>query len=144
VAVESPPSSPTNFFGVTDPMAVSDAGKSNKSANCRSDGGIAELAGCYFSFGNPGQQSNYLKTKKAIADHFGMTSDFRKEIYKAMKEGKEPEFVEPEEPPAKATQGQLRKYEILFKRYLDNEEKYKREKTRVSRVIMHQCTPTMM
>jgi hypothetical protein len=73
-----------------------------------------------------------------------MTSDFGKEIFKAIKERKEPEFVEPEEPPAKATQGQLRKYEILFfKRYLDNEEKYKREKTRVFRVIMHQCTPTM-
>jgi hypothetical protein len=89
-----------------------------KSVNYRSDGGIAELAGCYFSFGNPGQQSNYLKTRKAIADHFGMTSDFGKEIYMAIKEGKEPEFMEPEEPPAKATQGQLRKYEILFKRYL--------------------------
>jgi hypothetical protein len=64
-----------------------------------------------------------LKTKKAIADFFGITSSFGEEISKAIKEGKEPEFQEPEEPPSKATQPKLRKYEIFFKRYLDNEEK---------------------
>jgi hypothetical protein len=72
-----------------------------------------------------------------------MTSDFGKEIFKAIKEGKEPGFQEPKEPPSKASQAQLRRYEILFKRYLDNEEKYKREKTRVFRVIMWQCAPTL-
>jgi hypothetical protein len=109
----------------------------------RSENTIQELAGHLFTFGNQGQQSNYLKTKRAVADFFGMTSDFGKEIFRAIKEGKEPEFQEPEEPPSKATQAQLRKYEILFKRYLDNEEKYKREKTKVFRVIMWQCTPTL-
>jgi hypothetical protein len=104
---------------------------------------IQELAGHLFTFGNQGQQSNYLKTKRAVADYFGMTSEFGKEIFNAIKGGKEPEFQEPEEPPSKASLAQLRKYEILFKRYLDNEEKYKREKTKVFRVIMWQCTPTL-
>jgi hypothetical protein len=72
-----------------------------------------------------------------------MTSDFGKQIYKAIKEGVEQVFREPDEPPSKASQAQLRKYEILFKRYLDNDEKYTREKTKVFRVIMFQCTPTM-
>jgi t-SNARE complex subunit (syntaxin) len=101
---------------------------------------IQELAGYLFTFGNQGQQSNYLKTKKAIGDYFAMTYDFGKEIHKAIKDGKEPEFQEPDEPQGKPSQAQLRKYEILFKRYLDNEEKYKREKTKVFRVIMWQCT----
>jgi t-SNARE complex subunit (syntaxin) len=114
-----------------------------KNSKHKNENSIQELAGHLFTFGNQGQQSNYPKTKRAIADFFGMSSDFGKEIFKAIKEGKEPEFKEPEEPPSKASQAQLRKYEILFKRYLDNEEKYKREKTRVFRVIMWQCTPTL-
>jgi hypothetical protein len=87
-----------------------------KNGKHRSENTIQELAGHLFTFGNQGQQSNYLKTKRAVANFFGMTSDFGKEIFRAIKEGKEPEFQEPEEPPSKATQAQLRKYEILFKR----------------------------
>jgi hypothetical protein len=123
---------------------VGNGGKGGKPSHNRSDiNVIQELDGYILTFGNQGQQSNYLKTKRAIADYFAIISDFGKEIYKGIKEGREPEFKKPEEPTSKATKAQLRKYAILFKRYLDNEEKYQREKTKVFRVNTWQCTPTM-
>jgi hypothetical protein len=63
-------------------------GKGGKLGYNRSDVNvIQELAGYLFTYGNQGQQSNYLKTKRAIADYFAMVSDFGKEIYKGIKEG---------------------------------------------------------
>jgi hypothetical protein len=76
--------------------------KGGKTSQHRSESNvIQELAGYLFTFGNQGQQSNYLKTKRAIGDYFAMTSDFGKEIHKAIKDGKEPEFQEPDEPQGK-------------------------------------------
>jgi hypothetical protein len=80
--------------------ARSGSGGKSKNIHYRFKQGVPELAGCLFSFGNQGQQSNYIKTKKALGDYFGIVSDFGgKEIFKAIKERKEPEFQEPEEPP---------------------------------------------
>jgi hypothetical protein len=49
--------------------------------------GIEELRGNIFTYGTQGQQSNYIRTKKAIADHVGTTFKFAKELYKAINEG---------------------------------------------------------
>jgi hypothetical protein len=55
-------------------------GKGGKPGYNRSDVNvIQELAGYLFTYGNQGQQSNYLKTKRAIADYFAMVSDFGKD-----------------------------------------------------------------
>jgi hypothetical protein len=124
--------------------------KDNRSGNKaktfynRNDNGIEELKGNVFTIGTQGQQSSYLRTKKAIADYVGRTSDFGKELYVALIEGKEPEFKEPDEPPgSKPTQPQMKRYEILYKRHLDEQEKYKREKTKLFRLIIGQCSPTL-
>jgi hypothetical protein len=51
-------------------------GKPGFSAPRSSEGtGIEELRGFVFTFGVPGQQARYAKTKKAIAEYIGMTSD---------------------------------------------------------------------
>jgi hypothetical protein len=51
--------------------------KSFKTANAsyRSETGIKELKGYIFTYGTQGQQSNYIRTKKALADHVGTTKN---------------------------------------------------------------------
>jgi hypothetical protein len=90
--------------------------------------GIEELGGNIFQFGTPGQQVKYNRTKKAIADFMGITSDWGQELYTAIMEGVEPEFTEPEDPGKNATKGQLQRYDILLKKVLAKKERYKIEK----------------
>jgi hypothetical protein len=105
--------------------------------------GIEELRGHYFAYGVPGQQAKFTKTKKAIADYVGITSDCGQELYTAIMEGVEPEFVEPEDPGKAATKGQLQRYDILLKKVLAKEEKYNVEKGKLFRLIIGQCNQSM-
>jgi hypothetical protein len=105
--------------------------------------GIEELGGNIFQYGIPGQQVKYNRTKKAIADFVGITSDCGQELYTAIMEGVEPVFEEPEDPGAKATKGQLQRYDILLKKVLAKEEKYNIEKAKLFRLIVGQCSQQM-
>jgi hypothetical protein len=105
--------------------------------------GIEELGGNIFQFGTPGQQVKYNRTKKAIADFVGITSDCGQELYTAIMEGVEPSFEEPEDPGKTATKGQLQRYDILLKKVLAKEEKYKVEKAKLFRLIVGQCNQAM-
>jgi hypothetical protein len=106
--------------------------------------GIDELRGNIFTYGTQGQQSNYyIRTKKAIADHVGTTFKFAKELYKAINGGEEVELVLPEKPTSsKPTQIEVR-YEVLCNRFFAKVEEYEREKTKLFRLIMGQCSPTL-
>jgi hypothetical protein len=104
---------------------------------------IEELRGYVFTFGVPGQQARYAKTKKAIAEYIGMTSDCGQDLYTAIMEGVEPEFVEPEDPGKSATKGQLQRYDILLKKVLAKEERYNIEKAKLFRLIIGQCSQAM-
>jgi hypothetical protein len=121
-------------------------GKGNNGLTPRSvvdQSGIDELRGHYFTYGVPGQQAKYAKTKKAVADYVGITSDCGQDLYIAIMEGVEPEFEEPEDPGKQATKGQLQRYDILLKKVLAKEEKYKIEKAKLFRLIIGQCSQSM-
>jgi hypothetical protein len=110
----------------------------------RSDAiGIEELRGFTFQYGVPGQQAKFARTKKAIAEHLGITSDCGQDLYIAIMEGEEPEFEEPEDPGKTATKGQLQRYDILLKKVLAKEERYKIEKAKAFRLIIGQCSQAM-
>jgi hypothetical protein len=75
--------------------------------------------------------------------YLGTTSDCGKMLYNAIIKGEEPGFKEPEDPGKDATPAQVRKYEILFKKNLEKEEKYLMEKSKSFRLIMGQCSTAM-
>jgi hypothetical protein len=125
-------------------------GKSNSSdrgkafTGARKEIGIEELRGNIFTYGTQGQQSNYIRTKKAIADYVGTTFKFAKELYKAINGGEETELQEPEKPTSsKPSQIEMKRYEVLCNRFFAKVEEYERERTKLFRLIMGQCSPTM-
>jgi hypothetical protein len=74
----------------------------------------------------------------------GTTFKFAKELYKALNGGKEVELVEPEKPTStKPTQIEVKRYEVLCKRHFAKVEEYERERTKLFRLIMGQCSPTL-
>jgi hypothetical protein len=107
------------------------------------DIGIEALRGHVFLFGVIGQQERFIKSKKALAMYLGTTSDCGKMLYNAIMKGEEPKFKEPDDPGKDATPAQVRKYEILFKKNLEKEEKYLMEKSKAFRLIMGQCSTAM-
>jgi hypothetical protein len=118
--------------------------KSGATSFRRNEIGIEELRGNIFTYGTQGQQSNYIRTKKAIADYVGTTFKFAKELYKAINGGEEIELQEPEKPTSiKPTQIEMKRYEVLCNRFFAKVEEYEREKTKLFRLIMGQCSPTM-
>jgi hypothetical protein len=118
--------------------------KSSATSFRRNEIGIEELRGNIFTYGTQGQQSNYIRTKKAIADYVGTTFKFAKELYKAINGGEEIELQEPEKPTSiKPTQIEMKRYEVLCNRFFAKVEEYEREKTKLFRLIMGQCSPTM-
>jgi hypothetical protein len=106
--------------------------------------GIEELKGNIFTYGTQGQQRNYIRTKKALADHVGMTFKFAKELYRGINGGKEVELEEPEPLTSrKPTQIEVKRYEVLCNRHFAKVEEYEREKTKLFILIMGQCSPTL-
>jgi hypothetical protein len=106
--------------------------------------GIEELRGYIFTYGTPGQQSNYIRAKKALADYVGTKFKFAKELYKAINGEEEIELVEPEPPTAaKPSQIEMKRYEVLCNRHFAKVDEYEREKTKLFRTIMGQCSPTL-
>jgi hypothetical protein len=119
-------------------------GDKSKTSYNRSEIGIEELRGYIFTYGTQSQQSNYIRTKRALSDHVGTTFKLAKELYKALNGGKEVELVEPEKPTStKPTQIEVKRYEVLCNRHFAKVEEYKRERTKLFRLIMGQCSPTL-
>jgi hypothetical protein len=119
-------------------------GNKSKTSYNRSDIGIEELKGYIFTYGTQNQQNNYIRTKKALADYVGVTFKFAKQLYKSINGGKEVELVEPEKPSsAKPTQIEVKRYEVLCNRHFAKVEEYERERTKLFRLIMGQCSPTL-
>jgi hypothetical protein len=99
----------------------------------RSEIGIEELRGFIFTYGTQGQQSNYIRTKKALADYVGTKFKFAKELYRAINGEEEVELVEPEPPTtSKPTQIEMKRYEVLCNRHFAKIEEYERERTNYS------------
>jgi hypothetical protein len=74
----------------------------------------------------------------------GTTFKFAKELYKAINSGEETELQEPEKPTSsKPSQIEMKRYEVLCNRFFAKVEEYERERTKLFRLIMGQCSPTM-
>jgi hypothetical protein len=80
---------------------------------------------------------------RMLLNYVGITSGCGQELYTSIMEGVEPEFEEPEDPGKAATKGQLQIYDILLKKVLAKEEKYKIEKGKLFRLIIGQCSQAM-
>ena len=100
--------------------------------------GIDELTGYYFTHGDHGSGNKFNKTVEKIAKY--CRAEVSKEIYKLILYGEEAEFPEVEEPsgsrPAAAV---LKKFEMDYKRRLEKEEAYKKDKCKAFGIIMGQC-----
>jgi hypothetical protein len=147
---EGPPDTRQVYAAVEKPSTSSGGkgglakGDKSKTSYNRSEIGIEELRGYIFTYGTQSQQSNYIRTKRALSDHVGTTFKFAKELYKALNGGKEVELVEPEKPTgAKPTQIEVKRYEVLCNRHFAKVEEYERERTKLFRLIMGQCSPTL-
>jgi hypothetical protein len=113
-AVEKPSTSSGGKGGLT-------KGDKSKTSYNRSEIGIEELRGYIFTYGTQSQQSNYIRTKRALSDHVGTTFKFAKELYKALNGGKEVELMEPEKPTsAKPTQIEVKRQEDEERRSNDS------------------------
>jgi Zinc knuckle len=97
--------------------------------------------GYVYTYGIPGQTDRYIKTTKAIAEQVGKT--YGKEMWRLVNDREETEFEEPKDPGDAATKGQLEKYKMLLKAHIDEMKEYKKQKAKVFRIIMGQCSPTM-
>jgi hypothetical protein len=107
--------------------------------------GIEELRGYYYVYGVPRQAENYLRTTRKIADHVGTTMG--KDMWYLVHELEEVEFPNPPEPEEidgkPKSMIEVEKFRMLFKMKEEKEENYKKEKGKVFRIIVGQCTNVM-
>jgi hypothetical protein len=107
--------------------------------------GIDDLKGYYYMCGVPKQVESYLRTTRKIADYVGIT--LSKEMWKLVHRLEETDFPEPPEPKdtakAPVSRIQVEKYRMLFNMKHDKEEKYKKEKGKVFRIVLGQCSDVM-
>ena len=104
----------------------------------RSSVGIEELSGYYFAHGDHGAGSRFNKTVEKIAEHCRV--EVSKEIYKLILYGEEAEFPEVDEPSgSRPSAAAMKKYEMDYKRRLEKQETYAKEKCKAFGIIMGQC-----
>jgi len=94
-----------------------------------------------YTYGVPGQIERYIKTTKMIAEHVGKT--FGKEMWRLVNDREETDFKEPKDPGDSATRGALERYKMLLKAHLDDKKEYEKQKAKVFRLIMSQCSAAM-
>lgn len=108
-----------------------------------------ELEGYLFTYGTQGQQNNYLRTKKALADYVASASGFKfgKELSIMVKDGVDAQLKKPDDPPAdskgKVLATDMKKFEIELTKYLKDEDDFKREKAKLFSIILNRSTPTL-
>ena len=100
--------------------------------------GIEELRGYYFAHGDHGSGSKFNKTVEKIAEYCRV--EVSKEIYKLILYGEEPEFPEVKEPTgSRPGAAALKKYEMDYKRRLEKQETFEKDKCKAFGIIMGQC-----
>mmetsp|Transcript_27987 Transcript_27987/g.65074 ORF Transcript_27987/g.65074 Transcript_27987/m.65074 type:complete len:363 (-) Transcript_27987:30-1118(-) len=98
-----------------------------------------------YDYGTHDQISRFTNATNDIAEYAGRSYTYGKEIWTLMTKGIEPTFKEPEELKGEDAKSlsKMEKYKMQLKRCLDNEDGYKRDKSKVFRAIMKQCTYAM-
>jgi len=106
--------------------------------------GLPELKGQLYTYGTPGQAEKYMKTTTAIAEYVGTM--ISREMWTLVEKKKETAFDEPAIPTdeeAAESRAVMEKYKMLLKISIDDGKQYKRDKAKVFRIIMGQCTTAM-
>ena len=104
----------------------------------RTSVGLDELRGYYFAYGDHGSGSKFSKTVEKIADYSRV--EVSKEIYKLILYGEEAEFPEVEEPSgSKPSAAKMKIFEMDYKRRLEKQETYGKEKCKAFGITMGQC-----
>ena len=103
--------------------------------------GIEALKSSFYTYGTNDQSARFVKTTRSIAEYVGREMD--KEMWTLVLERKETEFKEPRDPGSRATKGQLEKYKMELRIYLEDGKRYQRQKGRVFLIILGQCTAAM-
>ena len=112
--------------------------RSTKYNGQRSTVELEELRGYYFTHGDPGSGNKFNKTVEKIADYCRVKVS--KEIYKLVLYGEEADFPEVEEPSgSKPSSAKMKKFEMDYKRRLEKQETYMKEKCMAFGIIMGQC-----
>lgn len=109
--------------------------------NTTNDNEVDQLKGHIYTYGVPGQAQKYLKTTRAIADYVRVK--YGKDMYNLVRNLKETEYQEPDEPAGNVKQTVLKRYEALCKEAWGDQKQYKREKGIVFQIIMQQCHVVM-
>ena len=96
------------------------------------------MRGYYFTHGDHGSGSKFNRTVEKIAKYCMV--EVSKEIYKLILYGEEAEFPEVEQPSGnRPGAAALKKYEMDYKRWLEKEEAYNKDKCKAFGIIMGQC-----
>ena len=89
--------------------------------------GIEELKGYYFAHGDHGSGNKFNKTVEKIAEYCRV--EVSKEIYKLVLYGEELDLPEVKQPSgSRPSAAALKKYEMDYKRRLEKEEAYNKDK----------------
>ena len=92
----------------------------------------------YFAHGDHGSGSKFNKTVEKIAEYCRV--EVSKEMYKLILYGEDAEFPEVEEPSgSRPGAAALKKYEMDYKRRLEKQETYEKDKCKAFGIIMGQC-----
>lgn len=103
--------------------------------------GLEDLKKAQYTYGIPGQANRYTKSTKIIAEYVKIA--YGKEMWRLVLEGAESTFDEPTDPGKDASRAEMKKYEMRLSRWMDDEDRYKRNKARVFGIIMGKCHAAM-
>jgi hypothetical protein len=103
-----------------------------------------EIAGLStYSYGTHDQVARFTNATKDITELAGTTYKYGKEIWNLLMKKSEATFPEPSTPSNEKDRAAMEKYKMLLRMWIDDEENYRRDKSKVFRVIMPHCTPAM-
>ena len=103
--------------------------------------GLEDLKKAQYTYGIPGQANRYTKSTKSIAEYAKIA--YGKEMWRLVLEGTETTFDEPTDPGKDASRSEMKKYEMRLSRWMDEEDRYKRNKARVFGIVMGKCHAAM-
>jgi hypothetical protein len=96
----------------------------------------------YFAYGTQDQAERFTKSTKGIVEYAGIT--YGKEMWKLVQMKEETKFTEPTPPKVKKgdgiPQGGMEGFKIKLRQTIDQQREYKRNKSKVLRLIMQQCS----
>ncbi len=96
-----------------------------------------------YSYGTTDQVARYSNTTREIAEYAGENYKAGKQIYEMLMKRTEATITEPSAPDDVKNDAAMAKYKMLLRAWIDEDKEYKRDKSKVFRLIMNKCTAAM-